>query len=137
MRRMAKLNRSVISAAGAPAAIGPYSHAVRAGDLVFVSGTIALHPVTGQLVGDGDAAAETRQVLTNLRAVLEAAGARPEGVVKTTIYLTDIDDFVAVNAVYGELFPSEPPARATVEVRRLPRGARVEIDAIAIADRPA
>lgn len=122
----------MIQAAGAPAAIGPYSHAVRAGDLIFLSGQIAIDPATGELVGGGDAAAEARQVLANMARVLEAAGASPAQVVKTTIFLTDMNDFAAVNQVYGDVFPDAPPARSTVEVRRLPRGARVEIEAIAV-----
>ncbi|HLU68103.1 MAG TPA: Rid family detoxifying hydrolase [Kofleriaceae bacterium] len=125
-------SRTVIQAAGAPAAIGPYSHAVRAGDLIFLSGQIAIDPATGELVGGGDAAAEARQVLANMARVLEAAGASPAQVVKTTIFLTDMNDFAAVNQVYGDVFPDAPPARSTVEVRRLPRGARVEIEAIAV-----
>jgi len=124
--------RSAIATEGAPQAIGPYSQAVRAGELVFCSGQIALHPATGELVGGGDVAAETRQVLANLTAVLEAAGAGPERVVKTTIFLVDMGDFAVVNRVYAEMFPAAPPARSTVEVRRLPRDARVEIEAIAI-----
>jgi 2-iminobutanoate/2-iminopropanoate deaminase len=116
----------------APAAIGPYSQAVKMGDLVFCSGQIALDPKTGQLVGGGDVAAQTRQVLANLAAVLEAAGSRMSQVVKTTIYLADMGDFAVVNQVYGESFAAAPPARATVEVSRLPRDARVEIDAIAV-----
>ena len=117
----------------APKAIGPYSQAVRVGDFVFCSGQIALIPGTGALL-DGGVEAQTRQVLDNLEAVLAAAGARFEHVVKTTIFLADIDDFQKVNAVYGERFASggePPPARATVAVAALPRGALVEIDAIA------
>ncbi|HYU14976.1 MAG TPA: RidA family protein [Candidatus Acidoferrum sp.] len=126
--------RSVVSTAAAPRAIGPYSQAVRAANLVFCSGQIALDPKTGQLIGAGDVAAETRQVLANLAAVLEAAGASLAQVVKTTIFLLDLGDFAVVNQVYGESFPGAPPARATVEVRRLPRDARVEIEAIAVVD---
>lgn len=125
--------RTSIASEGAPAAIGPYSQAIRAGDLVFCSGQIALDPASGELVGGGDVAAETRQVLANLRAVLEAAGVGPERVVKTTIFLVDLGDFAVVNQIYGEVFPHPPPARSTVEVRRLPRDARVEIEAIAIS----
>jgi 2-iminobutanoate/2-iminopropanoate deaminase len=125
--------RTSIATEGAPAAIGPYSQAIRAGELVFCSGQIALDPASGELVGGGDVAAETRQVLANLTAVLRAAGVGPERVVKTTIFLVDLGDFAVVNQVYGEVFPHLPPARSTVEVRRLPRDARVEIEAIAIS----
>ena len=126
--------RDVVSTPAAPAAIGPYSQAVRVANLVFCSGQIALNPKTGQMVGAGDVAAETRQVLANLAAVLEAAGSRLSQVVKTTIFLVDIGDFTVVNQVYGDSFTAAPPARATVEVRRLPRDARVEIEAIAVVD---
>lgn len=122
--------RTVIATPGAPGAIGPYSQAIRAGNLVFCSGQIALDPSTGQIV-EGDVAAQTRQVLDNLGAVLGAAGSGWHQVVKTTIYLADMNDFGAVNAVYAERVGDEPPARATVEVSRLPRDVRVEIDAIA------
>jgi 2-iminobutanoate/2-iminopropanoate deaminase len=126
--------RDIVSTPAAPAAIGPYSQAVRVGNLVFCSGQIALDPKTGQLVGENDVAAQTRQVLANLGAVLEAAGSQLSRVVKTTIFLLDLSDFAVVNEVYGERFASAPPARATVEVRRLPRDARVEIEAIAVVD---
>ena len=124
--------RVAIATEGAPAAIGPYSQAIRGGELVFCSGQIALDPASGELVGGGDVVAETRQVLANLAAVLRAAGVGPERVVKTTIFLVDLGDFAAVNRIYAETFGMEPPARSTVEVRRLPRDARVEIEAIAI-----
>jgi 2-iminobutanoate/2-iminopropanoate deaminase len=124
--------RTAIATEGAPQAIGPYSQAIRAGELVFCSGQIALDPASGELVGGGDVAAETRQVLANLAAVLKAAGTGPERVVKTTIFLADMGDFAVVNRIYAEMFPAAPPARSTVEVRRLPRDARVEIEAIAI-----
>ncbi|HEB91835.1 MAG TPA: RidA family protein [Deltaproteobacteria bacterium] len=115
----------------APAPVGPYSQAIRSGGLVFVSGQVPLDPRTGKIVA-GEIEDETRQVLANLRAVLEAAGAELDRVVKTTVYLTDMALFPRVNAVYAEAFQTEPaPARATVEVRALPLGARVEIDAIA------
>lgn len=122
--------RTVIATSGAPGAIGPYSQAIRAGKLVFCSGQIALDPATGQIV-DGDVAAQARQVLDNLTAVLEAAGTGWHQVAKTTIYLADMNDFAAVNAVYAERVGTAPPARATVEVSRLPKDVRVEIDAIA------
>ncbi len=114
----------------APAAIGPYSQAIAIDGLVFLSGQIPLDPATGELV-KADIQTETRRVLDNLRGVLEAAGCTFDHVVKTTIFLTDLGDFAAVNQVYGEAFTGTPPARATVQVAALPRGARVEIEAIA------
>lgn len=125
------MHRTAIATTAAPAAIGPYSQAIRAGHWVFTSGQIPLDPTTGQMVS-GDIAAETRQVLDNLAAVLAASGVGFDAVVKTTIYLTDLADFAAVNAVYAERFPAAPPARSTVQVARLPKDARVEIDMIAI-----
>jgi len=119
-----------VATTGAPAAIGPYSQAIVSGGLVFCSGQVALDPNTGQLV-DGDAAVQTERVLKNLQAVLDAAGTDLSRVVRTTIYLVDMADFARVNEVYARFFSENPPARATVEVRALPRGARVEIDAIA------
>ncbi len=123
--------RSVVSTAGAPGAIGPYSQAIAAGELLFCSGQIPLDPSSGQII-EGDVGAQTRRVLDNLVAVLHAGGSSPEQVVKTTIFLADMNDFATVNAVYGEYFPSEPPARSTVQVARLPRDVRVEIEAIAL-----
>lgn len=115
----------------APAPVGPYSQAIRLDDLVFVSGQIPLDPETGEIVS-GEIEDETRQVLHNLKAVLEASGANLSSVVKTTVYLTDMSLFPRINAVYAEAFDAEPaPARATVEVSALPLGAHVEIDAIA------
>jgi 2-iminobutanoate/2-iminopropanoate deaminase len=119
-----------ISTADAPAAIGPYSQAIHAGDLVFLSGQVPIDPATGELVG-GDIAAQTDRVLDNLGAVLAAAGCGFADVVKTTIYLVDLGDFQAVNQTYAKRFSAAPPARATVQVSALPKGARVEIDAIA------
>lgn len=116
----------------APRAIGPYSPAVRAGDFVFVSGQIALDPATGQMVA-GDVRAQAERALGNLSALLEAAGVTWANVVRTTIYLVDMADFAAVNEVYGTFVGDPPPARATVEVRGLPRAALVEIDAVAYA----
>lgn len=124
------MNIEAISTSAAPAAVGPYSQAVRAGRFVFCSGQIPLCPATGTLVA-GDIRAATRQVLDNLGAVLAAAGLGFEHVVKTTVYLVDMDDFAAVNEVYAGYFTAVPPARACVEATRLPKGARVEIDAIA------
>ena len=115
----------------APAAIGPYSQAIRAGNLVFTSGQIPLDPATGQMV-TGDLTAETRRVLDNLAAVLAAAGVGFADVVKTTIFLTDMGDFAAVNAIYGAAFSATPPARSTVQVAALPLGGLVEIEAIAL-----
>ncbi|HWR98387.1 MAG TPA: Rid family detoxifying hydrolase [Candidatus Methanoperedens sp.] len=124
--------RIVISSGGAPAAIGPYSQAVRAGGLVFVSGQIPLDPATGALVAGG-AAAQAERALASLQAILESAGSGLHRVVKTTIYLTDLSDFAAVNEVYARFFPAQPPARATVQVAALPRGAAIEIEAVALA----
>lgn len=115
----------------APAAIGPYSQAVQAGGFLFCSGQIPLDPVTGDLV-QGDIRLETRRVMENLRGVLQAAGSDFGCVVRTTIYLTDMADFPVVNEVYGSYFPDHKPARATVAVAALPKGARVEIDAVAV-----
>lgn len=124
--------RRVIQTDAAAAAVGPYSQAVRAGDLLFTSGQIPLTP-DGELAG-GDIEAQTRQVLANLRAVLEAGGSDPSRVVKCTVFLRDMDDFARVNAVYGEAFGAEPPARSAVQVARLPKDVGVEIEAIALVD---
>lgn len=122
-----------MNTAAAPAPVGPYNQAVQAGGLLFCSGQIALDPGTGVLVGDGDVEAETRQVLDNLEAVLQAAGVTPGQVVRTTVFLADLADFAAVNAIYAERFGSGvAPARACVQVAALPKGARVEIDCIAV-----
>lgn len=121
--------KKVIQTSAAPAAIGPYSQAVVAGGLLFVSGQIPLDPASGQLVGGG-VDEQTVQVLKNLRAIIEAAGARMGQVVKTTIFLKSMDDFQKVNEVYGTFFEAPYPARATVEVARLPRDVKVEIEAI-------
>jgi len=122
--------RERIQTERAPKALGPYSQAIRSGDLVFCSGQVGIDPATGALV-PGDAAAQARQVMRNLSAVLDAAGLSLASVVKTTIFLASMDDFAAVNAVYGECFDADPPARATVEVARLPLGALVEVEAVA------
>jgi 2-iminobutanoate/2-iminopropanoate deaminase len=114
-----------------PKAIGPYSQAVRANGFVFLSGQIALDPKTQQVV-EGDVATQTERVLENLKGVVEAAGASLQSVVKTTVFLADMKDFAAMNEVYGRYFPKNPPARSTVEVSKLPRNVRVEIDLIAL-----
>jgi 2-iminobutanoate/2-iminopropanoate deaminase len=121
---------SVISTDTAPAAIGPYSQAVRAGDTLYTSGQVALDPQTGQMVGS-TAAEQAEVVMQNLKAVLNAAGVGFESVVRSTNYLIDLEQFGAVNAVYARYMPDPPPARACVEVRRLPKDALVEIDAVA------
>lgn len=133
---IAGMPRESISTTGAPRAIGPYAQAIaaRGTRTIYCSGQIPLDPGTGEMVGAGDIRAETHRVMQNLRAVLEAAGASLEAVVKTTIYLTDLQNFAFVNEVYGSYFGNAPPARATVQVAGLPRGAQVEIDAIAVAE---
>ena len=120
-----------VSTEKAPKAIGPYSQAVAAGDLIFTSGQIALDPKTQQMV-EGDIRAQTERVMENLGAVLAAAGVGFANVVKASIFLADLNDFAAVNEVYGKRFPNAPPARSTVQVAALPKGARVEIDVIAV-----
>ena len=124
------MSKQIIATLGAPAAIGPYSQAVRAGDFIFLSGQIPLDPHTGELVS-GDVTIQARRVMENLAAVLRAADAKFSDVVRATIYMTNLDDFAKVNEVYGSYFGNEPPARATVQVAALPRGAEVEIDMIA------
>jgi 2-iminobutanoate/2-iminopropanoate deaminase len=124
------MKREAVRTAGAPAAIGPYSQALKAGGFLFCSGQIPLDPSTGNLV-DGGIEAQAERVLKNLEAVLIAGGETLRSVVKTTVYLVDLGDFSAMNAVYGKFFPEDPPARATVQVVKLPAGARVEIDAVA------
>ena len=121
-----------VASPDAPAAIGPYAQAVRVGELVFCSGQIGLDPKTGDLV-EGGVRAESERVLQNLAAVLEAAGSSLEAVVKVTIYLTTMDDFAALNEIYADHFGDARPSRATVAVKALPRGACVEMDAIALA----
>ena len=124
--------REIVKTESAPAAIGPYSQAVRAGSFVFASGQIPLDPKTGQFV-EGGVAEQTEQVMRNLTAVLEAAGTGLDRVVKTTVFLADMNDFALMNEVYGRYFQENPPARATVQAARLPRDARVEIEVIALA----
>ena len=124
--------QQIVSSDGAPKAIGPYSQAVVYNGLAYLSGQIPLDPATGQIVA-GDIAAQTERVLENLKAVLAACGSSFEKVLKTTVYLKDMGEFPKMNEVYGRYFAVNPPARATVEVARLPRDARVEIEAVAIA----
>ena len=123
--------REIISTENAPRAIGPYSQAVRAGGFVFASGQIPIDPGTGEFVAGG-VAEQTDQVLRNVSAVLEAAGTGLDRVVKTTVFLADMNDFIAMNEVYGRFFGEQPPARATVQAARLPRDAKVEIEVIAM-----
>ncbi len=122
--------RQTVQTEHAPAAIGPYSQAVVSGGFLFCSGQIPLDPATGKMVG-GRIEEQTERVLQNLAAVLESGGGSLRSVVKTTVYLVDLSDFPAMNAVYGRFFPENPPARATVQVAKLPAGALVEIDAVA------
>lgn len=125
---------TVIQTEAAPKAIGPYSQAIRLGDLVYSAGQIPLNPETGALV-EGGIEAQTRQVMNNLAHVLEAAGSSLAGVVKTTVFMQDLGEFAAMNAVYAEFFTANPPARSTVQVAALPRGAKVEIECVAVVGR--
>jgi 2-iminobutanoate/2-iminopropanoate deaminase len=127
------MNRQVIHTDTAPAPVGPYNQAISAsGQMIFVSGQIPLDPKTNEIVGNGDIAAQTKQVMANLEAVLEAASAKLENVVKVNIFLKDMNDFATVNGIYGQYFPASAPARACVEVARLPKDVLVEIDCIAV-----
>ena len=125
--------REVIATDQAPRAIGPYSQAIRAGNLLFCSGQIPIDPATGEFVSGG-VAEQTEQVMRNLSAVLKAGQSSLKQVVKTTVFLADMDDFTAMNDVYGRFFGENPPARATVQAARLPRDAKVEIEAIALIE---
>ena len=125
-------NKTVISTPDAPSAIGPYSQAIRAGDLLFVSGQIPIDPSTGKLIEQTDIKAQTHRVLENVSAILRAAGASIENVVRTTVFLRNMSDFADMNSVYAEYFRTAPPARSTVEAARLPRDVSVEIDCIAV-----
>jgi 2-iminobutanoate/2-iminopropanoate deaminase len=125
------MSRTAVQTEEAPAAIGPYSQAIIANGMVFTAGQIALDP-SGELVGDGDITAETTQALTNLQAVLEAAGAGLDSVIKTTVFLQDMDDFGAMNAVYAQFFTAPFPARSAVEAAKLPKGVQVEVEAVAL-----
>src|SRR5579875_647191 len=127
------MERTKVSTTSAPAAIGPYSQAIRCGQFIYTSGQIALDPASGELVGD-DVAAQTHRVLQNLQAVLEAAGSSLSRVVKTTVFLTRMSDFQAMNAVYATYFGEPAPARSTVAVAELPRQALVEIECVALAE---
>ena len=129
---MEKIEKRIISTSLAPTAIGPYSQGVLAGNLLFVSGQIPIDPATGALIEAKDIPAQTRRVLLNLQGILSAAGATLESVVRTTVYLKSMNDFAEMNSVYAEFFQSAAPARATVEVARLPKDAAIEIDCIAI-----
>lgn len=124
------MGNQIISTKHAPAAVGPYSQGVRAGEFVFTAGQIALDPATGKMV-EGDVSAQTGQVMNNLKAILGEAGFTLDDVVKTTVFLQDMDHFAQMNAIYGQFFEGDPPARSTVQVSRLPLGALVEIEAIA------
>ena len=124
------MTRQIIHTDKAPAALGPYSQAVRAGSYLYTAGQIAIDPASGKLVDD-EIALQTRQALSNLHAVLEAAGGSLQDVVKTTVFLQDMGEFQAMNMVYAQFFPQDPPARSAVEVAALPLGARVEIEAVA------
>ena len=124
------MSKAAIKTAQAPAAIGPYAQAVRAGNLLFVSGQIPMDPATGQMV-TGDITVQTERVLKNLASILEAGGSDLARVLKTTVYLRDLEDFGKMNAVYAKFLGEDPPARATVQAARLPRDAAVEIDLIA------
>lgn len=124
--------KHVIKTEKAPQAIGPYSQAIKAAGLVFVSGQIPIDPVTGEFV-EGGIAEQTEQVMKNLAAVLEAAATKLDRVIKTTVFLADMADFASMNEVYGRSFTNDPPARATVQAAGLPKGAKVEIEAIALA----
>jgi 2-iminobutanoate/2-iminopropanoate deaminase len=125
------LMKTVFSSPDAPPALGPYSQAIGAGPLIFCSGQVPLQAATGELVGP-DVAEQTKQALLNLGAVLKSAGVSYANIIKTTVFLTDLSRFADMNAVYATFFPEAPPARSTVEVSGLPRGAKVEIEAIAI-----
>jgi len=125
------MTRAIIATDQAPAAIGPYSQAVQTKDLLFVSGQIPIDPATGELVS-GDIREETRQAMQNLGAILSAAGSSYDRIVKTTLYIRDMDQFTVINEIYAEFFSGNPPARACVEVARLPRDVGVEVEAIAL-----
>ena len=126
------MNKQTVSTQNAPAAIGPYSQGVKVGNLIFTSGQLPMNPQSGELVADIEGA--TKQSLDNVKAILESAGSSMDKIVKTVVFLRDMNDFVAMNAVYSTYFPSNPPARSAVQVARLPKDAVVEIEAIALAE---
>jgi len=126
------MDRTRISTDAAPGAIGPYSQAIKTGNLIFVSGQLPINPDTNELITD-DIGAMTRQIFTNIAAILQAAGSSLDRIVKTTVFLADLNDFAAMNAAYAEHFGDIPPARSTVQVARLPRDAQIEIEVIALA----
>jgi 2-iminobutanoate/2-iminopropanoate deaminase len=128
------MTRRAVSTSGAPSAVGPYSQAIATDDLVFCSGQVGLDPATGELV-EGGLEAQTERAFKNLAAVLDAAGCSMADVVKTTCFLADIADFAAFNAIYARFFPDPPPARSTFQVSALPKGARVEVEAVAARER--
>ena len=125
------MDKQAVSTSLGPSAIGPYSQAIRAGNLVFVSGQIPIDPATGKIIDDKTIQAQTRRVLQNLTAIVMAAGGSIDSIVKTTVYLRDMSEFAEMNAVYAEFFGMRPPARATIEAARLPRDVSIEIDCIA------
>jgi 2-iminobutanoate/2-iminopropanoate deaminase len=129
---LAASEKQVVSSANAPEAIGPYSQAIRVGDTLYLAGQIAIDAASGQVMGDLDIEGQTTLVLDNLKAVLEAAGMGMENIVSTSVFMQDLDEFPRMNAVYATYFPDAPPARATVEVARLPRDVKIEISAIAV-----
>lgn len=125
------MRREPVKTSNAPAALGPYSQAIKVGEFVYTSGQVAIDPATGELIGGG-IAEQTERVLKNVAAVLEAAGSSLDQVVKTLVFLADMDDFSAMNEVYGKFFTGAPPARSTVQAARLPKDARIEIEAVAL-----
>jgi 2-iminobutanoate/2-iminopropanoate deaminase len=124
--------KSVVSTKSAPSAIGPYSQAIRAGDLLFVSGQIPIDPSTGKLIEDVTIQAQTRRVMENLLAIVRASGGSAENIVRTTVFLRTMTDFAEMNTIYGEYFKTDPPARSTIQAARLPRDVAIEIDCIAV-----
>jgi 2-iminobutanoate/2-iminopropanoate deaminase len=129
-----EMKKEVIKTSSSPSAVGPYSQAIKAGNLLFVSGQIPLDPATGNMIEDKSITSQTRRALTNLQGVLAASGATVENVVRTTVFMTDLKAFAEMNAVYAEFFQTSLPARSTVEVTRLPKDVNVEIDCIAVLD---
>lgn len=125
------MNKEIIYSKNAPAAIGPYAQGIKVGNLLFISGQLPINPKTGELL-TGDIQAQTKQVIENLKAIIEEAGATLEDVVKTTVFLKDMNEFSLVNEVYGEYFKENPPARVCVEIARLPKDAQVEIEAVVL-----